>query len=258
MKKVVISSAFKKEYEFLKKHISNIAVQIKNDFFEIKNIDNESLKLFFLETGIGKVNSSVNVSKLLSEINPDYLIHIGCCGSLTDEVDKGTIICPEKIQEADVCGYFSSRKIPLSINGNGYSVSNELMEIAVKNLKQFNGFNIKFENILTGDFVLLDSKIRQKLKLLYDDSKLKYSGFDMETYAVAAASVKFNIPFIVFRVVVDNCKPETDILNGIIEDEIYSLKKFAEKIYNKSVDKDIFEKSLKTLNEFVSKYIELV
>lgn len=262
--KILICSAFKKEYEHLKQNILKISISNRGDSFGIKNNSNDEIEIYFIEIGIGKTNAAVNVSFALASINPDIMIHIGCCGSLNDDVKTGTIFCPEEISEADVCGYIDSIKIPLKLNPGFFKSSPNLINLVKQNIYEFSDFKIKFDNILTGDFILLDYIVRDKLSALFNenrkDATANYSGFDMESYAVAAAAQKFNTQFLAVRICADNCRclSRQFDFTGVRNKSVYSLKEFSRSIYDKSVDKNNFYKSLEVLNEFVLKLIRLL
>ena len=262
--RILVCSAFKKEYEHLKQSISKESISRGVDSFCIKNKSNDEIEIYFIEIGIGKTNASVNVSFALASICPNVMIHIGCCGALNDDAETGTVFIPETISEADCRGYINSKIIPLRLNPGFYKSSSNLTNIIKKNIYEFDGYKIKFDNILTGDFILLDNIIRDKLSLLFNDKNNEtgsnYSAFDMESYSVAAAAQRFKTEFIVIRISADNCRclSEQFDFSGIQDKSIYSIKEFSGLIYDKSVDKNKFYKSLDILNEFVLKFIRLL
>jgi nucleoside phosphorylase len=93
--------------------------------------------------------------------------------------------------------------------------------------------------------VLLDEEYRNKLVKMFPG----YEVFDMESYSVYRTCKILKKKFYTFKIVSDLCAAESNF--DIDETEIYTMKKFAESVYEKITDSRTYNNYIKIITEFI-------
>jgi 5''-methylthioadenosine/S-adenosylhomocysteine nucleosidase len=204
--KVVISSAFNDEViYFIEKY--NLDIKNKENIFKINN--NEAV---LINTGVGKVNSAVNLEKAITKHNPDFIINSGCSGAIDDSLPIYGVIISDTVFYHD----FS----PLNIMEkympeNGYMKADRNLIIkAIDACKKLNIENYTVDNIATGDCYVTEKETVDKIK---DMSAVTV---DMESAALIHTAKINNVPFVSIRSI-------SDFANGKEVDEIEASRKAA-------------------------------
>ena len=198
--RIGIIGAMYEEIKYFKKFLNYFK---KENFLDIKfiigNLNNK--KIIIVQSGIGKVLSSITTTILILKYNIDFIINIGTAGSLNNNIKINDIIIGEKISYFDVnlssFGYNIGKlpSLPLYFKSN-INIINKLIYI-MKNIIKINNF-IK-GLIVTGD-TFIDNFIKKKSIL---KNFPKAIACEMESASIASVAFKFKIPFLILRIISD-------------------------------------------------------
>ena len=168
-------------------------------------------QIILLKSGIGKVNAAMQVTSLIAEMHPDYIINSGVAGGVGEGMHQGDIVVGTETCYHDVwCGegeWGQVQGFPLKFSANEHllEVMNNvqcIMHNAQLNLNS----RLVFGLICTGDQFISDLVILRGIKRNFPDGK----AVDMESAAIAQVCYVKNVPFMSLRIVSDTPGMETD------------------------------------------------
>jgi len=154
--------------------------------------------IYVSQCGIGKVNSALRTSRIISELKPELVINTGVAGGVDASVRIGSVLVADSVVYHDVwCGpgteYGAADGCPLFFkpSGNGLAL---MREIAV----DYDN-DIRFGLLCSGDkFISKPSEV-EEIKSNFPDAL----GCDMESASIAQTCYKAGVPFMVVRVMSD-------------------------------------------------------
>lgn len=157
-------------------------------------------QIILLKSGIGKVNAAMQVTSLIAEMHPDYIINSGVAGGIGEGMHQGDIVVGTETCYHDVwCGegeWGQVQGFPLK-----FPASSEL----VNDMKSLNS-QLIFGLICTGDQFISDLATLQGIKRNFPDGK----AVDMESAAIAQVCYAKQVPFMSLRIVSDTPGMEPD------------------------------------------------
>jgi adenosylhomocysteine nucleosidase len=185
-------------------------------------------KVIVSESGIGKVNSAINTTLLISHFNPDIVINSGIAGG-SKELKTADLIIAEKLTYSDFdCQVFNYEFGQVPGMPTHY-YSDERIKAMLEKYLTINNISFKNSTVLTADsFRLSANEIKNNLSTSF--------ATEMEGTSIAQACYKLNTPFLSFRII-------SDILDS--ENHIEEYNVFEEKCAKLS--SDIIVNFIKTL-----------
>lgn len=160
-------------------------------------------QIILLKSGIGKVNAAMQVTSLIAEMHPDYIINSGVAGGIGEGMHQGDIVVGTEACYHDVwCGegeWGQVQGFPLKFPANEH-----LLE-AAKSVEKDNS-QLVFGLICTGDQFISDLATLQGIKRNFPDGK----AVDMESAAIAQVCYAKQVPFMSLRIVSDTPGMEPD------------------------------------------------
>ena len=160
-------------------------------------------QIILLKSGIGKVNAAMQVTSLIAEMHPDYIINSGVAGGIGEGMHQGDIVVGTEACYHDVwCGegeWGQVQGFPLKFPANEH-----LLE-AAKSVEKDNS-QLVFGLICTGDQFISDLATLQGIKKNFPDGK----AVDMESAAIAQVCYAKQVPFMSLRIVSDTPGMEPD------------------------------------------------
>ena len=199
MKKIAIIVAMQSEFDL----VSNILEHAEPREIEgAKALVGELFgkQIILLKSGIGKVNAAMQVTSLIAEMHPDYIINSGVAGGIGEGMHQGDIVVGTETCYHDVwCGegeWGQVQGFPLK-----FPASSEL----VNDMKSLNS-QLIFGLICTGDQFISDLATLQGIKRNFPDGK----AVDMESAAIAQVCYAKQVPFMSLRIVSDTPGMEPD------------------------------------------------
>ena len=199
MKRIAIIVAMQSEFDL----VSNILEHAEPREIEgAKALVGELFgkQIILLKSGIGKVNAAMQVTSLIAEMHPDYIINSGVAGGIGEGMHQGDIVVGTETCYHDVwCGegeWGQVQGFPLK-----FPASSEL----VNDMKSLNS-QLIFGLICTGDQFISDLATLQGIKRNFPNGK----AVDMESAAIAQVCYAKQVPFMSLRIVSDTPGMEPD------------------------------------------------
>ena len=160
-------------------------------------------QIILLKSGIGKVNAAMQVTSLIAEMHPDYIINSGVAGGIGEGMHQGDIVVGTEACYHDVwCGegeWGQVQGYPLKFPANEHLL--EAAKSVVKDNSQ-----LVFGLICTGDQFISELVTLQGIKRNFPDGK----AVDMESAAIAQVCYAKQVPFMSLRIVSDTPGMEPD------------------------------------------------
>ena len=160
-------------------------------------------QIILLKSGIGKVNAAMQVTSLIAEMHPDYIINSGVAGGIGEGMHQGDIVVGTEACYHDVwCGegeWGQVQGYPLKFPANEHLL--EAAKSVVKDNSQ-----LVFGLICTGDQFISELATLQGIKRNFPDGK----AVDMESAAIAQVCYAKQVPFMSLRIVSDTPGMEPD------------------------------------------------
>ncbi|MDO5725639.1 MAG: 5'-methylthioadenosine/S-adenosylhomocysteine nucleosidase [Tissierellia bacterium] len=190
--KIAILGAYDREIEKLFDIFENIETK-KLKYIELNTAKYNDYELVFAECGIGKVASTMATQLIIDSINPDYIINIGVCGSLSKDAKIGDTFIGAEFFHHDQY-HLNTHKIPLEIFKTDTKIIDRVDKIAAKNRVK-----IKKATIATGDAFIESTEEKEKII-----NRKAADLVDMESAAIVQTCIKNDIKFLILRSVSDN------------------------------------------------------
>lgn len=199
MKRIAIIVAMQSEFDL----VSNILEHAEPREIEgAKALVGELFgkQIVLLKSGIGKVNAAMQVTSLIAEIHPDYIINSGVAGGIGEGMHQGDIVVGTETCYHDVwCGEGEWGQV------QGFPLKFQASLELVNNMKSLNS-QLIFGLICTGDQFISDLATLQGIKRNFSDGK----AVDMESAAIAQVCYAKQVPFMSLRIVSDTPGMEPD------------------------------------------------
>ena len=206
MKRIAIIVAMQSEFELVS-HILENAVESEIEGAKCMMGMLYGKEIILLKSGIGKVNAAMQVTSLIAEMHPDYIINSGVAGGIGEGMHQGDIVVGTECCYHDVwCGegeWGQVQGYPLK-----FSASFELVNAMKAFNSQLSTLNsqLVFGLICTGDQFISDLATLQGIKKNFPDGK----AVDMESAAIAQVCYAKQVPFMSLRIVSDTPGMEKD------------------------------------------------
>ncbi len=200
MKKIAIIVAMQSEFELVSHILENAVEPPMPDGVQCRLGMLSGKQIILLKSGIGKVNAAMQVTSLIAEAHPDYIINSGVAGGIGAGLHQGDIVVGIETCYHDVwCGegeWGQVQGLPLKFKAN-LELVNAAKSIDAK---------LVFGLICTGDQFISDLAALQEIKKNFPDGQ----AVDMESAAIAQVCHIKNVPFMSLRIVSDTPGMEPD------------------------------------------------
>lgn len=201
MKRIGIIGAMTVEVETLKQKMTNLRTSHKAQmtFFEGELEDSP---VVVVVSGVGKVNAALCVQILCDCYGVTHIVNTGVAGSLCAQLDIGDLVISTKAMYHDFdCSRlnpdYSVGQVP-GLPVRAFAADDEMTQIAFKAAEQVHPGHARMGIIASGDQFVSD--MTQKTKIIQDTEGICT---EMEGAAIAHASWRNNIPFVVIRAISD-------------------------------------------------------
>lgn len=187
--KIIISCAFIDELTYFKE---NYGIDGRNSESLIQIAQHDVL---ILNTGVGKVNSAMNLQKAIDSFQPDIIINSGCSGALTNEIPLYGIILSDAVFYHDFTPIEIMQKY---VPDNGFIKADTfLIEKALQVAKVLETENVIISNIASGDCYVNNEDLVARI------IQTGAVAVDMESAAIGHVSKTNDIPFLCIRSISD-------------------------------------------------------
>ena len=203
MKKIAIIVAMQSEFELVS-HILENAVETEIEGAKCMLGMLYGKEIILLKSGIGKVNAAMQVTSLIVNMQPNYIINSGVAGGIGKGMHQGDIVVGTEACYHDVwCGegeWGQVQGFPLKFVANADLVN------AAKVVEMEKQQPLVFGLICTGDQFISDLATLQVIKKNFPEGK----AVDMESAAIAQVCYTKQVPFMSLRIVSDTPGMEAD------------------------------------------------
>ncbi|TWT08283.1 5'-methylthioadenosine/S-adenosylhomocysteine nucleosidase [Planococcus sp. CPCC 101016] len=205
--KIGVIGAMEEEVQLLRSGLENPQTEeIAKCEFTLGTYEGQEIVL--LKSGIGKVNAAMSTTILLQQYRPDIVINIGSAGGFDEELEVGAVVISDEVRHHDVdvtvFGYEMGQvpQLPAAFTSN-----EELIELAVKAVKEMGQHDYAVGLIATGDSFMNDPERVAKVREYFPTMKAA----EMEAAAVAQVCYQFDVAFVVIRALSDIAGKESSI-----------------------------------------------
>ncbi|WOO87393.1 5'-methylthioadenosine/adenosylhomocysteine nucleosidase [Mollicutes bacterium LVI A0039] len=205
---ILILSAMTEEIDYLVKGFNLTAIDKINGndlFLHTENNKN----IYILNSGIGKVASSITTSMMLNKYDIDKLISIGTSGALTSTTSIGDFVVGKRLayHDADVTAFgYEIGQLP---NQPKYFVTTD-DDFWNKTIEQFasdSEVNVHYGDIVTGDQFISSSEKKQFINNHFENGVCT----EMESTAIVHTALCYGIDTYALRSISDNADSSADV-----------------------------------------------
>jgi len=187
--KIIISCAFIDELTYFKEKYSIDPNKEQNILTIKKN------QVLLLNTGVGKVNSAMNLQKAIDTFQPDFILNSGCSGALTNEIPLYSIILSDYVLYHDFTPVeIMNRYVPDQGKIKG---SQTLIDLVHKATIELILDSVLVGTIASGDCYVSDQDIVNRIL------ETGAVAVDMESAAIGHVARANQIPFLCIRSISD-------------------------------------------------------
>ncbi|MBN2285390.1 MAG: 5'-methylthioadenosine/adenosylhomocysteine nucleosidase [Tissierellales bacterium] len=200
-----IIGAMDEEIEFLVKEVSVIEIHhhIAFDIFEGVYLNK---KIYFMKSGIGKVNAAIATQVLIEQYHSDVIVNTGIAGSLDKEVLLGDVVISTETQQYDfdVTAFGYEEGVIPRMESSVFPSSYQMIEVLKK--IRLNEHTIHFGKILSGDRFVDSESLKKKLQIQFNGLCV-----DMESASVGQVCYLFQKPYVAIRCISDNADESSNL-----------------------------------------------
>lgn len=197
--KIGIIGAMAQEVKVLKENLQDLQIWEKAGLTFFQGIY-ENHEVIVVESGIGKVLSSLTASLLIQQYEVDAIINTGSAGGIGEGLAVGDLVVSEKLAyyDVDVTGFgYEYGQVPGGMPL--YYEADQTLIAAVEKAAEKSGWQVKKGLIVTGDsFINNPAKIKEILG--HFPMAL---ACEMEGASIAQTALQFDVPFLVVRAMSD-------------------------------------------------------
>lgn len=195
--KIVILAAMSKEIELILSQLDSYSKKSFDDF-NVYEGDSNGNRYVVAQCGIGKVNAALRTQRIIESYRPDLIINSGVAGGVDASMAIGSVLVADRVAYHDVwCGpgteYGKADGCPLF-----FTPLQEGLDI-MKVIERDSNLDIRFGLICTGDKFISTPEEVHEIKSRFPDAL----GCDMESAAISQTCYRYNVPFMIIRVMSD-------------------------------------------------------
>lgn len=201
-----IIGAMAQETKLLIENMRNVE-KVKVDALEFVVGNINSKQVVLVESGIGKVNSAIATTLLITQFKVDYVINTGSAGAIDHSLHIGDIVVSNQVAyhdaDATAFGYKMGQipQMPLY-----YLANTKLVETAINSIDSLGMTSIVGEIVSSDSFIASSEKINT---IRYHFPLAKCS--EMEGASIAQVCYVFSVPFVVVRAISDSANEKASV-----------------------------------------------
>jgi len=213
--KLGIIGAMRVEIETLKENIKNLKQTQRADmtFYE-GNL--EGLPVVVVVCGVGKVNAALCVQVLADCFGVTHIVNTGVAGSLCADLDIGDLVISKDAMYHDFDCHSLSNQYPVGqvpgLAVRMFPADDKLVACAYAAAQKVHADHARIGRIASGDQFVCDRTVKEKI--------IQNTGAlctEMEGAAIAHASWRNGIPFVVIRAISDKADNSAEMDYPVFE-----------------------------------------
>lgn len=155
-------------------------------------------KLVVCSGGVGKVNAAATAQVLITRFGAEALIFSGIAGSTSPDAGMGDVVIGKELCYHDA----EDKLLKLSAPWTALYSAHPMLVDAMEQACALTGVHCVVGRIATGDRVVADAEEKQRII-----KKCHPACVEMEGAAMAQVAMRCGVPFVVVRVISDECLP---------------------------------------------------
>lgn len=203
-----IIGAMHEEIIELKSEMNNIEeINIANMIFFKGLLEGKEIVL--VESGIGKVNSSISTTILINHFKVEKIIFTGVAGGISDDIHVGDIVISSDLvqHDVDVTAFGLDLGVIPRMDESFFKADENLIKLAKEAaLSIFDEDKVRVGRIVSGD-----QFINSIDKVNWLKEQFKCDAAEMEGASVAHVAHLFKIPFVILRAISDKANEEAKV-----------------------------------------------
>ncbi len=195
--KIAVIAAMQKELNLILNQLKQFTERSMGEFTVYQGkLGNHDI--YVSQCGIGKVNSALRTSRIISELKPELVINSGVAGGVDASMRIGSVLVADSVAYHDVwCGpntkYGAADGCPLFFKPSESGLA------LMREIAGGHDSDIRFGLLCSGDkFISRPSEV-EEIKYNFPDAL----GCDMESASIAQTCYKAGVAFMVVRVMSD-------------------------------------------------------
>jgi adenosylhomocysteine nucleosidase len=193
--KIGIIGAMEPEVALLKDAIVGLQTVVHHGFNFFTGQIND-VEVILVQSGIGKVASTIATTLLLTHFNPDCVINTGSAGGFDPELNVGDVVISSEVRHHDVDVTAFNYEIGQVPNMPPAFIANKtLIDAAEQSIKSIGDVKVKTGLITTGDTFMCDPVVIDQARKNFPTMK----AVEMEGAAIAQTCHQMSVPFVVIR-----------------------------------------------------------
>lgn len=193
--KAGIIGAMEPEVAILKAKLDNMQThQHANFTFYTGSVEGNDIVL--VQSGIGKVASTIATVLMIDKFAPDYIVNTGSAGGFEQSLEVGDIVISDDVRhhDADVTAFgYEIGQLPGM--PAGFTPHPTLVAAAQAGIEQLDGIKTLTGQITTGDTFMTKDEDIAKARADFPNM----AAVEMEGAAIAQTCHQLNTPFVVIR-----------------------------------------------------------
>lgn len=205
---ILILSAMEEEIDYLVSSYNLKAIDTVNNN-SLYCIENKSSKVYILNSSIGKVNSTITTSMVLSKYKIDKLISIGTSGALTDKTNIGDFVNGQRLayHDVDVTAFgYEIGQLP-QMNKYFETTNDSFWTDTINQFKGLKEITVHDGDIVTGDQFINSSERKQYINSHFENGLCA----EMESTAIIHTAISFGVDCYALRSISDRADGQADI-----------------------------------------------
>lgn len=205
---ILILSAMTEEIDYLVSSYNLSPVDTINQM-DLYCIESKPSNIYILNSGIGKVTSSITTAMMLGKYKIDKLISIGTSGALTNETAIGDFIVGKRLAYHDVDVTVFGYEVGQLPNHDKYftTTADDYWHTIIEKFANQDQVRVHFGDIVTGDQFVSSSEKKQYISKNFEQALCA----EMESTAIVQTSLSFGIDTYVLRSISDNADGVADV-----------------------------------------------
>jgi adenosylhomocysteine nucleosidase len=202
--KIAIMSAMVEELEPIVNDLNCSKIDMLNgqDVYEYVN-GNDTL--YFLNSGIGKVNAAITTTLLITKYEVDKVLNIGTAGGVNSNLSIADFVVADKLvfHDVDVTAFgYELGQIPKESQYFEISAANEFYEYL-----KVNNDNVHIGTVCTGDQFISSNDVKKEIEKNFTN----VYAIEMESSAIVMTCLHLDVDCVVLRTISDLAYEESTV-----------------------------------------------
>lgn len=201
--KIVIAAAMQEELAVFRRNYPRIPYLSRGKCqIEKVALKGEKVEIYFVETGIGKVNAAYSAALICERLSPSLLINTGSAGGLSANLQIGDVVIATEQRYGDVDAtafHYEYGQVPQMPSHYKTVAESQSFSAPFVEQQTSENYQVHWGLVVTSDSFMSCVNFSEKVKAHFP----KALASDMESTAIAQVAANEQIPFLNIRGISD-------------------------------------------------------